>query len=154
VYDGNKGWLRVGDNTIALEGPLLQEMREELHHGRVNHLMPLLKDKGFELKYLGDSKVDGKPVQGVGVTLKGFRPVELYFDKRTGLLAKTVRQVLDTTTMQEVSQETVLIEHKEQDGIKYASKAVARRDGKKYLEVEVTGYQQFEKVDDTHFARP
>jgi hypothetical protein len=98
--------------------------------------------------------VNGKPAQGVKVSAKDFRDVELYFDQATGLIVKTSRQVLDTQTMKEVTQETYLSEFKESGGLKHATKAVIHREGKKFLEVEVTEYKLLDSVDDSEFAKP
>jgi hypothetical protein len=154
VFDGQKGWLKLADNTLPLEDVLLSEIKEEVHSYRVNTLLPLVKDKGFTLKSLGESKVKDRPAVGIRAALKGFRDIELYFDKETGLTVKTSRMVMDTMTFQEVRQDSYVSDWKERDGLKYATKARMERGGKKFMEVEVTDYQPLAKADDRQFAKP
>lgn len=154
VYDGKKGWMSLMGNVVEMEGDQLKELKEEIHSRRVNTLLPLLKDNGFTLATIGEAKVNGKPANGVKVSAKGFRDIDLYFDQASGLLVKTARQAYDTTTMKEVAQETLNSEFKDADGIKYATKAALQRDGKKFLDVEITEYKALETIDDSEFAKP
>ncbi len=154
VFDGKKGWMIFMGNVVELEGDQLKELKEEIHNRRVNTLLPLLKDKTFTFATLGETKVNGKPAQGVKVSAKGYRDIELYIDPASGLVVKTIRQAYDMQGMKEVSQDVVNSEFKEADGIKYASKAVLQRDGKKFLDLEITEYKTLENVDDSEFAKP
>ena len=52
-------------------------------------LAPLVKDPGFKLDTVPDKDVDGKPAAGVKVVRDGKPTITLYFDKGTGLLAKS-----------------------------------------------------------------
>ena len=55
---------------------------------KVARMVPLLKEKGYELSLIGEDKVEGKKVVGVRVTKKDQKDISLFFDKETGLLAK------------------------------------------------------------------
>jgi hypothetical protein len=154
VFDGQKGWVKLADSTSDLEGDQLKELRNETHSGRVNLLVPLLKDKAFSLTALGEIKVNGKPALGVKVSAKDYRDIQLYFDKETGLVVKSVRQVLDTTTRQEVTQETYLSAFKETAGIKHATRVVIHREGKKFLEAEVVEWKALDQSNASEFAKP
>jgi hypothetical protein len=154
VFDGKKGWIKVMDNVMELDGDLLKEMKQQLHNARVNTLVPLLKDKAFTLALLGEIKVNDKPALGVKVSAKDFRDMDLYFDKETGLMVKTVFQALDTTTMKEVSREMILSDFKETDGLKHATKILMNQDGKKFIEGEITEYKIVDKLDDGEFVKP
>src|SRR5262249_2755008 len=59
-----------------------------------------------DLAALGDSKLDGQDVTGILVAAEKKTPVKLFFDKKTGLLAKTEHRQLDPQTSKEVLQET------------------------------------------------
>jgi hypothetical protein len=154
VYDGKKGWFRLMDATMELEGDLLKEMQAQAHSARVNTLVPLLKDKAFTLSPLGEVKVKGKAALGVKVSAKDQKDIELYFDKETGLMAKVARQAFDSNTMKEVMQEMIFSEFKETDGLKHATKVLMQHDGKKLLELDVTEYKLLDKQDDSEFAKP
>lgn len=154
VYDGKKGWMSLMGNVMELEGDQLKELQDEIHNRRVSTLLPLLKDNTYTLATIGETKVNGKPAQGVKVSAKDRRDIELYFDPTTGLIVKTIRQAYDQQGMKEVSQETMNSEFKEAGGIKYPSKAVIQRDGKKFLDLEITEYKPLQSVDDSEFAKP
>ena len=90
---------------------------------------------------------------GVRVTSKDRRYVNLYFDKETNLLIKTEKQVKDDAG-KEVTEEEYFSDYKEEKGIKHALKFTVKRDGKLFVEGEVTGGQYEEKLDDSTFAKP
>jgi hypothetical protein len=113
-----------------------------------------LKDKKFKLSTLGESKVNGKPAVGVKVSCKGHKDVDLYFDKKTGLLAKMEYRTVDFMTEKERTEERIIQEYQDLDGRKTAKKVLLNRDGKKYIEVEITEITQVEKLDDSEFAEP
>jgi len=132
----------------------LKEMKEEGHSVRVGSLAPLLKDKAYTLTYLGEIKVGDKPAVGVKVQTKGFREIDLWFDKASGLMVKTQRTTYDLTARKEVLKETYLSDYQEANGVKHARKVRIDQDGKKLLEGEITEYKVLDKVDDREFAKP
>jgi hypothetical protein len=152
VLNGNKGWNRVGDETEEMDKDDLADAKEEAYAGWVATLAPL-KDKAFRLAPLGEVKIDKRPALGVRVSSKGHRDVNLYFDKKTGLLAKTESRVKDESD-QEVTEETFLSDYREVQGTKQAMKFTVKRDGKPYLEAEVTKLRLAKKPDDGAFAKP
>ena len=152
VLRGDKGWFKFNDDTMELDKEDLAEMQEEAYAGWLATLVPL-KDKKFTLAPLGEIQVDQRPALGVKVSSKGHRDLNLYFDKETGLLVKTEARVKDDND-QEVTEETFLSDYKEVQGTKQATKFITKRDGKPYLEGEVTEYQLAEKLDDGVFAKP
>jgi hypothetical protein len=152
VLHGDKGWVKFDDDTEELDKEDLAAAREEAYGEWVATLVPL-KDKAFRLAPLGEITIDKRPALGVTVSSKGHRDVNLYFDKATGLLVKTEARVKDDGG-QEMTEETFLDEYKEVQGTKQATKLTVKRDGKLYLECEVTEYQLAEKLDDSVFAKP
>jgi hypothetical protein len=132
----------------------LAEQKEEIYAAWVADLVAL-KEKMFTLSSLGETNVDGKPAVGVKVSSKGHRDINLYFDKETGLLAKSETRVKDEMLGgQEVGQETFYSDYKEVQGVKVAMKAVIKRDGKLYVEADTTEYIPAEKLDDNLFLKP
>ena len=152
VLNGDKGWTKFNDDTEELDKDDLAEAKEEAYGEWVATLVPL-KDKAFTLALLGEVNIDKRPARGITVSSKGHRDVNLYFDKETGLLVKTETRVKDDGG-QEVTEETFLGEYKEVQSTKQATKVTVKRDGKLYLEYEVTDYQLAEKLDDSVFAKP
>ncbi len=153
VLNGDKGWTRMGDQTMEMDKDVLAEAREQAYAGWVATLEPLA-GKQFTLATIGEVEIAKRPALGVKVTSKGRRDVDLYFDKATGLLVKTETRVKDEGSGQEVTEEMFPGEYKEVDGTKQSMKFTVKRDGKPYLDGEVTDYQLVEKMDASVFAKP
>jgi outer membrane lipoprotein-sorting protein len=156
VADGKKVWMKAfGQETKEItDKDELAEVKEANHEERVASLLPL-KEKGYELASLGEVKVDNKPAIGMRVSHKGFRDVNLFFDKDSGLLVKREGTVKDFDMGgKEFMQETLLSDYKEVSGVKRPMKLLINRDGKKYVEGELTDVELKEKLDDSVFAKP
>jgi hypothetical protein len=151
VLNGDKAWVKFDEDTEELDEDDLAEAKEEAYSEWVATLLPL-KDKAFTLAALSEVNLAKRPALAVKVSSKGHRDVNLYFDKETGLLVKTETRVKDDG--QEVTEETFLSDYQEVQGTKQAMKFTIKRDGKLYLEGEVTEYQLAEKLDDSVFAKP
>jgi hypothetical protein len=152
VLNRDKGWVKLNDDTEKLNKEDLAEAREEAYAGWVATLVPL-KDKAFTLSPLGEIKVGKRPALGVKVSSKGHQDIDLYFDKATHFLVKTVAQVKDDNG-QEVTEETFLSDYKKVQGTRQAMKFTIKRGGKLYLEAEVTEYNLTKKLDDSVLAEP
>jgi hypothetical protein len=153
VFDGEKGWNKIGDMLMELDKDLVAEAKEQTYVGWVETLAPL-KDKQFTLATVGEIKVDNRPALGVKVSSKGRRDVDLYFDKETGLLVKRESRVKDEGSGQEVTEEAFPSEYKDVQGTKQAMKFVIKRDGKLYLDGEASELQLSEKLDASLFTKP
>ena len=154
VYDNGKGWTKALGMLKNLEGDELDDMKAEFHYARVSTLVPLLKDKDFKLALIGEDKIDGKPVVGVKVSAKGCKDIDLYFDKASGLIVKSVRTGRDSTTMKEAKWESFYSDFKDHNGLKHATKAKILQDGAKFIDAEVTEFEILDKVDEKEFAKP
>jgi hypothetical protein len=156
VVNGDKVWRKLGEEKAQLldNKEEIAEAREELHAEWVATLIPL-KNKGFQLAPLGEIKVDGKPAVGVRVSNKGRRDVNLYFDKDKGLLVKSETLIKDHDAGgKEMTQEVLYSNYKEVNGVKRPMQVVINRDGKKYIESEMTEVEPKEKIDDAVFGQP
>ena len=154
VYNGDKAWVNdPTGKTTELDGKLLEELKEAAYMAKLARFV-FLKDKGVELSPLGEVKVNGKPAVGVKVASKGHRDMNLFFDKESGLLAKIEKQAFDQTTNQDVTEERIITEYQDVDGIKVAKKAQVNRDGKKFVEAEIVEVKFLDKLDDSEFAKP
>jgi hypothetical protein len=151
VLNGDKGWTKVGDDVEELDKEELAEAKEGAYAEWVATLVPL-KEKKFTLATLGEIKIDKRPALGVRVSSKGHEDVNLYFDKETGLLAKSETRVKEDG--QEMTEETYFSDYKEVQGTKQAMKFTTKRDDKLYLEVEITEYKLAEKLDESVFDKP
>jgi hypothetical protein len=154
VFDRDKGWISINGMTKDLEDKILTEIKEAANLLRIARLTALKTDKAFTLSPLGETKVNDKPAVGVKVATKGFRDVNLYFYKDDGLLAKVERRALDVQNNQEVNEERIITDYQDVDGLKAAKKVVVNRDGKKFMEAEVTEVKYTDKLDDSEFGKP
>jgi hypothetical protein len=157
VVNGDKVWMRGGGEEAkeVTDKDELTEIKEQFNARKIESLLPLIKDKEYQLTSLGDVKVEDKPAVGIRVAHKGYRDVNLFFDKDKGLLVKIETVVKDNMTGgKEQTQEEVLSDYKETNGILHPMKLVINRDGKKWVDGEITEFEPKEKIDDAVFVKP
>jgi hypothetical protein len=145
IVVGDKGW----NNGAEMDAQQLAEWKEFSYAGGVSSLLPL-KDKGFTLTVVGESKVGDQAAVGVKVAHEGHRDITLYFDRKTGLLAKAATRVKQEDG-KEVAQETEQRDYKDMNGIKVPTKIVVQRDGKRFIEAEVADWKGTDKLDNSIF---
>ncbi len=156
VVNGDK--VKVLENGAAK--PVTDKEKSELklvmRMQEVTNLTPLLTDK-YTLKTDKDDKAGDADAAVVLVTGKDFKEARLFFDKKTGLLVKTVRKSLapsapDDKEPKEVTEETIMSEYKEFDGVKVPTKAVVTHDGKKFMTMTTTDVKMMAKADPKLFS--
>jgi hypothetical protein len=154
ALSGDKGWKSGNGEVTDLNNEELIEAKEEIHAGQVGKLTPL-KKKEYKLSLLGEKKVGDHAAIGIKVAHEGRRDISLYFDKESGLLVSSERRVKDFMAGgQEVTQETRYEDYKAVDGIQQPHKIAVSRDGKRYVEAEVTEVKHLDEVDASAFAKP
>ena len=153
VYNGKEAWIKSGDNNVPVNDEILAEFKEATYSIGLLQGM-FLKDKDLALSLVGESKVKDKPTIAVKISRKGKKDITLYFDKETGLIAKVEMRKRDFQSGQEVNEERIITEYQEVSGRKIAKKIEVLRDGKPFLEGEVTSVEVLEKLDDNEFAKP
>ncbi len=156
VFNGKNGWLSLMGKTQKLEAKDIEEYQQQAHVEKVANLYPLLKDKDFKLSPLGEAKVGEHDAVGVQVTKKGFRDVNLYFDKKSHLLVKAEYRTVEPVGKQEVQQEKLYYDYKKLDsGLRMPGRLVLNNDGKKFMEIEITEITPMETpFEDSVFAKP
>jgi hypothetical protein len=155
VVNGKKGWRSFMGKTEKLDDKEIEEHQQQAHIEKVTNLVSL-KDKSYKLSPLGEAKVGEKDAVGVQVTKKGFRDVNLYFDKKTYMLLKAEYRTIEPIGKQEVQQEKLYVEYKEvAGGLKMPARMVLNNDGKKFMEIEVTEMTPMETpFEESVFAKP
>jgi hypothetical protein len=154
VCNGDKGWLSLaGRPAQEIMGDQLGEMKNSAYANWVESLLPLTKEKEFTLTTLAEMKVNNKPTVGLKVQAKDRPDIKLYFDKESGLLVKSERDGKDETGKM-VRMESTYSDFKKVDGLVQPMKILADRDGKRYLEVEVTEMKFPDKIDAKLFDKP
>jgi len=154
VFTGEKGWIAVMGNTIDMDKDMIDEAKESMYNHGLGTLVPL-KDKAYTLAPLGEAKVGDRTAVGIKVSHAGHRDVNLYFDKDSGMLLKSESTVKDLMAGgKEVNQETLFSDYKPIDGVQQAMKVVINRDGKKYVDAEITEAKSLEKLDESLLNKP
>ncbi len=153
ILNGDQGWVTDDGKVLTPDAKALNNMKEMIYLDNVVRLAPLLKEKGFDLKTLPETKVNDRPAVGVRVASKGHKDVDLYFDRKTSLLVKTVHPVVNAEG-KEVQQEEYYSDHRETNGCKRPMKVVAYQDGVKSMEGELTEVKYLDRIDPREFARP
>jgi hypothetical protein len=154
VFDGEKAWLVLNANVQEVDDKLLTELKEAAHLLRAGRLTYLLEDPAIQLSLVGELKVNDRPAVGIKVERKGNRELALYFDKESGLLTKTARKALEANSGQEIAEERIITEYQKVAGMQSPRKLLINRDGKKFMEAEVTEIQFMEKATPESFAKP
>jgi hypothetical protein len=89
------------------------------------------------------------------VSHQGQRDVNLFFDKRSGLLVKSQYTVKpEERGGKEVSQEVVYGNYKEVQGLQQPMKIAIKRDGKQLVEAHNSDMKLSESLPDADFAKP
>jgi hypothetical protein len=86
---GNKGRRSLAGVLETVDEAGLEELKLGRYYDRVTSLYPVLNDKNFTLKSLGETKLQKHPAIGVLVSSAGRPDIKLYFHKTTGLMLKT-----------------------------------------------------------------
>lgn len=157
VVNGKKGWQGSAKGTRDLKETELAQIVDEFYAHWLASVVPL-KDKGFEFSPAGSVKVDGKEAVGVRVSCKGRPDVNLFFDKKTGLVIKSERRAKDPGTNEEYTAESVYRDHKAFQGVMWPTTRLDRRDGKDLEEnsgrFELSEFKAHDKLDEKSLAKP
>ena len=153
IINGDKGWVKLGELSRECVKEELPEMREQLNALRITHLT-VLTDKEYKLSPLGEEAIEGRSAIGVRVEHKGFRDVNLFFDKENGLLLKMQTPIKDPLRGEEISAETLYGDYRDVDGVMTAHRFTIKFDGKTYNEGEVTEVKYSDTLDENLFDKP
>jgi hypothetical protein len=152
-YNGKEVWVTLNGKEQKIDAKLQPLIKESIYIGGMTQLVHL-KGKRFQREPLGEIKVEGRPAVGVRISSKGHKDVNLFFDKKTGLLVKMEYRTGDVLGGPEFAATRVITEYMEADGIKTPKKSISYKDGEKIGEEEVTEASFSEKLDDSEFAKP
>jgi hypothetical protein len=154
IFNGEEGWLSLpGGQIREITGDQLGEMKNSAYANWLESLLPLTKEKEFTLTPLPEVKVKDKAAVGIKIQAKDRPDIKLYFDRESGLLVKSERDSKDETG-NVLRLESTYSDFKKVDGVVQPMKILANRDGKKFMEIEITELKFPEKLDSKLFAKP
>jgi hypothetical protein len=153
VITKDAGWTVMGGRTRAVFAEQLADIHEGMEAFYASTLLLPLKEPEYRLSSIGDSKIDGRPAVGVKVARQGHREGVLYFDKDRGYLLKLQIRVKGIDG-REVDEETLYSDYRDFDGTRSYSKTITKRDGKIFLECDITEFKAYEKLPPGTFDKP
>jgi hypothetical protein len=153
VFNGKEAWIRAGPQDVKVTDEILNEFKDAAYSMGMMQGM-FFKDKTVKFSLIGEAKVKDKDAIGVTISREGKKDISVYFDKKTGLMAKIEKRGRDFQSGQEVQEERFILEYQDVNGNKSAKKIEVLRDGKAFLEAEILEVQSLEKIDDSEFAQP
>ncbi len=152
VLAGDKGWRQIsGTGRELSQGELANEKRNVAM--QIASMNPtILKDKAFKVEPAGEENVGGKSAVGLNITGPRGKDFKLYFDKKTGLPVRLTAKIMGVGN--EADQEITFSDYKDFNGIKKASNAEIKRDGKKFISQNVTAFKVLGSVPADTFSEP
>jgi outer membrane lipoprotein-sorting protein len=154
VFNGKKLWVSAMGETKEIDDEkIVNGAREEMQAEGAGGLSEYLKAP-YELSAIGEVKVKGKDAVGIRVSKKGQKDISFFFDKKTHLVVKTEMVTYDGEMAKEVTQEKFIIDYQDKDGMKMAKRVEILKDGKAFMDIEITDIQPVEKLADSVFAKP
>ena len=154
ILNSDKGWIKVQDQVVKMPKDTFTAFRDVFHAIHLA-MRPLdAKGKGFQVSPLGELKIGDKPAIGVKITRKGYPDVDLYLDKKPGLPVQSEIRGKDDMGGKEVAHTLLFSDYKKFGDLKSYTKFLWKKDGKKYVEIEITELKHEEKLDADLFAKP
>jgi hypothetical protein len=153
VLNGNKGWRKFGENDMEMDDDAIANEKRNIYIQAIPAMLIHVKEKGFKVESAGEEKVGDKQAACIKVTGPDGKDFKICFDKESGLPVRVVAKVIGFDG-QEFTQETTYSNFKEFDGIKKATKASSKRDGEKFVDLEVTEFKILDKVEPDAFSQP
>jgi hypothetical protein len=150
VLNGDKGWRKVGRQPMDLD---VANEKRNIYLQIIPVVLLPLKDKSYKVEPAGEEKVADKPAVGLKITPPDGKEFTMYFDKESGLPVRQVAKVVGFGG-DEFTQDVTFGDYKDFSGIKRATKIEGKRNGEKFIEIEITDFKVLDKVDPKTFAEP
>jgi hypothetical protein len=151
--DGENVWQKTADGAADVDKKKRESFLHNVYVLSLVHCLPL-KEKELTLTLAEAIKVNGKPAVGLNVSNKGHADVPLWFDKQSGLPVKAESTLWDETTNADVKVECFLLDYRKKEGRMILNKLIIKRDGKDFVEEQLSDQKPLEKLDAKIFAKP
>jgi hypothetical protein len=152
VVNGDKGWLKKGDNTEDAPDGVATFIQNVFYAGRMPQLLPAFTDKAYKLTPTGEVQVGTQAALGLSISHNDRKDVSLFFDKDKGLPIKSEIRLADPKG-KEITMEYLYSDYKDYGGVKLCSKIALKLDDKDFT-IELSDLKAVDKVDDSQFDRP
>jgi hypothetical protein len=153
VFNGNKAWRKLNDKTEEQPEIALDGWRQSTYASKLKRLYPLLDEPDYVLTLMDQVDVSRRPANVVKVTHKGWKDLDLCFDKTTNLLVKTQGMINDDDGKAHLEEE-LLSNHKDFSGLKQFTTYVRIIDGKRNIELETIDVRFRARFEDQVFEKP
>jgi hypothetical protein len=153
IVDGDKGWRNFAGQSGPLEPEQLAAQKQSTYLSLAPAMLLPLKGKDFKIESAKEDKVDNKPAVVLKIDGPDKKTFQLWFDKESGLPLKLQARVKGFQ-QEEFTQDTTYSKYKDFDGVKRATKIDTKRDGEKFLNIEITDVKSLDKVDPKTFSEP
>ena len=153
LVNGPRAGVFLDGEAQALQPAVAAQLRHTLALDQAMRLVPLLTEPTFALAPADPIKINGRPADGVKVTVRGQQELKLYFDRQTALLVKTEHS-LPAPGGKVVKHEGYYGAFRDLGGYMRPTRVVAYRDGKKVMEAQLLEARALERIDPAEFDRP
>jgi len=132
VANNEKVWRKIDNDDAALAPKELQiGMRAGLYSRYIMTLVPILENKGVNLKLLEESMIEKRRVLGVRVSGVDKEDIDLFFDAKSGYLVRCITKPSDPSFKGSALEE-LFSEFKDFEGLKCPTQSIAYYGGKKF----------------------
>ena len=155
IMNGDTVSIEAAGKDVPITDDVKKALKEAQYMLKLGKLVPLTKDKGYELSLIGESKVEDKPVVGVLVKSKDHKDVSLFFDKETGLLAKLEHRTAEPMTGKEITEERIIVSYgdKGKEGLSLPKEVLIKHDGETFMKAQIVEASVLESLDDSTFKK-
>jgi outer membrane lipoprotein-sorting protein len=153
VVNGSECWVNENGQTKMLDQHTLSDKRESNFGIALANNPTSLRNSDLTLSLLGKSKLGDKEVIGIRVVSKEYCTVDVFFDQRSGLTAKSIMHRRDGA--KQVPIETLYDYPHDASGVVLPHKATTLRDGKAIAEQELLEFRTYTMpLDESFFTKP
>jgi hypothetical protein len=154
IVDRAAGWVNNDDKGFKpLTNLEVKVRRDSLYRENLRLLYPIIEDRHrFDVRYKGDVTVDGRPADWIRVTAKGESDVDLYFERKSGLLVGLFHGVSGSPLGKNARY--IFSDYKDFDGLMYPQKKQVWGDDKLIAETTVVELRFIQEFPDATFSKP
>lgn len=152
AFTGKEGWVRKGDGP-AHDGSVREQLTLVQHWHAILAMLLLLRGKDIDLTPLPDETKEGRAFAGLRAASRQGSS-DVYFDKSTGLLARSKRVMPELLGGKEATVESFYDDYRDIQGIHYPMK-IRTVAGDAFVTTVTLSVVEFrDQIDDSIFLNP